>query len=90
MLEALLLGEQCCLCALQDPTTSKPYYKRIAEHFEQAGNLEEAERHFIKAEMAHQVSLQVFNRPLRHVVQLCLGNLGHAAACLVAGITAQL
>ena len=42
----------------QDPTTSQPYYKRIAEHFEQAGNLEEAERHFIKAGMAHQVSLQ--------------------------------
>ena len=53
---------QCYLCAPQDPVTSKPYYKRIAEHFEQAGNLEEAERHFIKAGMAHQVSLQEFIR----------------------------
>ena len=53
---------QCWFCALQDPVTSKPYYKRIAEHFEQAGNLEEAERHFIKAGMAHQVSLQEFIR----------------------------
>ena len=65
----LIMGPRQISCAVfkdssapQDPTTSKPYYNRIAEHFEQAGNLEEAERHFVKAGMAHQVSCQDFIR----------------------------
>ena len=41
---------------MQDPQTAAPFYQRLAVHFEQAQNLEEAERYYIKAGLARKVS----------------------------------
>lgn len=41
----------------QDQKTAAPFHQRIAEHFAEAQSLEEAERFYIKAGMARQVSL---------------------------------
>lgn len=57
-------GRTCLRCrllphasmCLQDQKTAAPFYRRIAEHFEQAQSLEEAERFYIKAGLARQVS----------------------------------
>lgn len=50
------LHHQLVLCALlyalQDHSQALPFYKRIAAHYESTGNLEEAERYYIKAGMA--------------------------------------
>jgi len=34
---------------LRDPEAARPFYKRIARHFHEAGNLEEAERFYVKS-----------------------------------------
>ena len=44
-------------CCAQDQKAAAPFYKRIAAHFEQAQSLTEAERFYIKAGLARQVSL---------------------------------
>jgi len=44
-------------CMMQDQRTAAPFYNRIAAHFEQAQSLEEAERFYIKAGLARQVSI---------------------------------
>lgn len=57
-------GRTCLCCwrlphasvCLQDQKTAAPFYRRIAEHFVQAQSLEEAERFYIKAGLARQVS----------------------------------
>ena len=57
-------GRTCLRCwllrhasmCLQDQKTAAPFYCRIAKHFEQAQSLEEAERFYIKAGLARQVS----------------------------------
>lgn len=36
----------------QEPGKALPYYKRIAQHYESTRHLEEAERYYIKADMA--------------------------------------
>jgi intraflagellar transport protein 172 len=37
-----------------EPSQATPYYKRIAQHYESTGNLEEAERFYVKAGVAVQ------------------------------------
>jgi intraflagellar transport protein 172 len=38
-----------------------PFYKRIAQHYESTGNTEEAERYYIKADMAME-AVEMYSR----------------------------
>ena len=44
------------LCCEQDQQNTAPFYQRIAVHYQQAGNWDEAERFYIKAGAARKVS----------------------------------
>lgn len=53
-------------CSPQDHTQALPYYKRIASHYESIGNLEEAERYYIKAGMA-MAAVEMYSRASKWV-----------------------
>ncbi|EFJ49307.1 intraflagellar protein IFT172 [Volvox carteri f. nagariensis] len=44
-----------------DPREAMPYYRRIAQHYETTGALEEAERYYIRADMARE-AVEMYSR----------------------------
>ena len=45
----------------QDHQSALPYYKRIGQHYETTGNFDEAERYYIKADMALE-AVEMYSR----------------------------
>lgn len=60
-----LISLPCCLCpappCAQDPRDALPYYRKIAKHYEDTGALAEAERYYIRADMARE-AVEMYSR----------------------------